>query len=54
MSVLQGYNGSIIAYGQTGTGKTYTIEGESGDEARGIIPRASEHIFDCMLINIYY
>ncbi|XP_062507660.1 uncharacterized protein LOC134184072 isoform X2 [Corticium candelabrum] len=46
MSVLQGYNGSIIAYGQTGTGKTYTIEGESGDEARGIIPRASEHIFD--------
>jgi kinesin family protein 3/17 len=27
-SVLEGYNGSIIAYGQTGTGKTYTIEGD--------------------------
>lgn len=28
-SVLQGYNGSIIAYGQTGTGKTYTMEGSN-------------------------
>eukprot|EP00730_Choanoeca_flexa_P002486 TRINITY_DN11067_c0_g1_i3.p1 TRINITY_DN11067_c0_g1~~TRINITY_DN11067_c0_g1_i3.p1 ORF type:complete len:1163 (+),score=245.02 TRINITY_DN11067_c0_g1_i3:231-3719(+) len=44
-SVLEGYNGSIIAYGQTGTGKTFTIEGGHGD-ARGIIPRASEEIFD--------
>lgn len=25
---LEGYNGTIFAYGQTGTGKTYTIEGE--------------------------
>jgi len=24
---LQGYNAAIIAYGQTGTGKTYTMEG---------------------------
>jgi kinesin family protein 3/17 len=23
---LQGYNATIIAYGQTGTGKTYTME----------------------------
>ena len=44
LSILQGYNGSIIAYGQTGTGKTYTIEGGT-DENRGIIPRASEEIF---------
>eukprot|EP00039_Didymoeca_costata_P009289 m.122748 g.122748 ORF g.122748 m.122748 type:complete len:1176 (+) comp14429_c0_seq3:204-3731(+) len=44
LSALDGYNGSIIAYGQTGTGKTYTIEGLSG-EARGIIPRASEEVF---------
>eukprot|EP00047_Mylnosiga_fluctuans_P022700 m.124605 g.124605 ORF g.124605 m.124605 type:complete len:1235 (-) comp9354_c0_seq1:147-3851(-) len=44
LSILEGYNGSIIAYGQTGTGKTFTIEGGS-EEARGIIPRTSEDIF---------
>ena len=27
MSVLEGYNGTIFAYGQTGTGKTFTMEG---------------------------
>ena len=27
-SVLAGFNGTIFAYGQTGTGKTYTMEGE--------------------------
>ena len=26
-SVFQGYNGTIFAYGQTGTGKTFTMEG---------------------------
>lgn len=43
-SVLNGYNGSVIASGQTGSGKTYTIEGLTGS-AKGIIPRATEHIF---------
>lgn len=27
LSVLEGYNSTILAYGQTGTGKTYTMEG---------------------------
>ena len=27
VSVLEGYNATILAYGQTGTGKTYTMEG---------------------------
>jgi hypothetical protein len=45
LSVLQGYNATLIAYGQTGTGKTYTMEGFTSDEHRGIIPRSVEEIF---------
>nr|XP_033819713.1 kinesin-like protein KIF3B isoform X3 [Geotrypetes seraphini] len=45
-SVLQGFNGTIFAYGQTGTGKTYTMEGLRSDpEKRGVIPNSFEHIF---------
>ncbi|KAL3616576.1 hypothetical protein CASFOL_039966 [Castilleja foliolosa] len=45
-SVLDGYNGTVMAYGQTGTGKTYTL-GRLGDEdtsARGIMVRSMEDI----------
>ena len=47
LSVLEGYNATIFAYGQTGTGKTFTMEGfrSSTDPARGIIPRSMEEIF---------
>ncbi|XP_048464317.1 kinesin-like protein KIF3B [Rhincodon typus] len=45
-SVLLGFNGTIFAYGQTGTGKTYTMEGLRTDpERRGVIPNSFEHIF---------
>ena len=47
-SVLEGYNATILAYGQTGTGKTHTMEGfkyTGGDPHRGIIPRSMEDIF---------
>ncbi|NXW11002.1 KIF3C protein, partial [Fregetta grallaria] len=45
-SVLQGFNGTIFAYGQTGTGKTYTMQGAWAEpEKRGIIPISFEHIF---------
>ncbi|XP_074537353.1 kinesin-like protein KIF3B [Halichoeres trimaculatus] len=45
-SVLLGFNGTIFAYGQTGTGKTYTMEGVKNDpERRGVIPNSFEHIF---------
>lgn len=46
-SVLEGFNGTIFAYGQTGTGKTFTMEGiRSQPELRGIIPSSFAHIFD--------
>ena len=31
MSVLEGYNSTILAYGQTGTGKTFTMEGRTAE-----------------------
>ncbi|KAK3232525.1 hypothetical protein Dsin_004406 [Dipteronia sinensis] len=45
-SVLNGYNGTIMAYGQTGTGKTYTVGRLGKDDAseRGIMVRALEDI----------
>lgn len=42
-SVLEGFNGTIFAYGQTGTGKTFTMEGCADDP--GVIPRSFTHIF---------
>ena len=45
-NVIQGYNGTIFAYGQTGTGKTFTITGVPDDaQNKGIMPRAFENIF---------
>ncbi|KAG7331806.1 hypothetical protein KOW79_005775 [Hemibagrus wyckioides] len=45
-SVLRGFNGTVLAYGQTGTGKTYTMQGEWMEaERRGIMPSSFEHIF---------
>ncbi|XP_052211329.1 kinesin-like protein KIN-UB [Diospyros lotus] len=45
-SVLDGYNGTVMAYGQTGTGKTYTLGrlGEEDTADRGIMVRAMEDI----------
>lgn len=43
-TVLSGGNACIFAYGQTGTGKTYTMMGT--EEAPGILPRAVEHIWE--------
>ena len=42
-SAIDGYRCCIFAYGQTGTGKTHTMQGGSGEE-RGIIPRSLEMI----------
>jgi hypothetical protein len=46
-SVLQGFNGTIFAYGQTGAGKSHTMEGLADPpDMRGIIPNSFKHIFD--------
>ncbi|KAL2755238.1 hypothetical protein ACRALDRAFT_1064934 [Sodiomyces alcalophilus JCM 7366] len=45
--ILNGYNGTVFAYGQTGAGKSYTMMGSSidDDDGRGVIPRIVEQIF---------
>nr|AMS24216.1 kinesin 5c protein [Marsilea vestita] len=53
--VLEGFNCTIFAYGQTGTGKTFTMEG-SGRKPKdggmptdaGVIPRAVQQIVDTL------
>ncbi|XP_013965533.1 centromere-associated protein E isoform X3 [Canis lupus familiaris] len=42
-SAIQGYNGTIFAYGQTASGKTYTMMGSQ--DYLGVIPRAIHDIF---------
>ena len=45
---MEGYNGTIFAYGQSGSGKTYTMYGPDifDDVYKGIIPRIVEDIFN--------
>ncbi|KAM3822766.1 kinesin-like protein KIF9 isoform 2-T2 [Vipera latastei] len=46
---LNGYNGTIMCYGQTGAGKTFTMTGTTGNfKHRGIIPRAIQQVFQSM------
>ncbi|KAL8298213.1 hypothetical protein RB597_006888 [Gaeumannomyces tritici] len=50
--MLTGYNCTIFAYGQTGTGKTYTMTGDMQEsmgilsDAAGIIPRVLQALFN--------
>lgn len=45
-SVFEGFNGTVFAYGQTSSGKTYTMLGPSiSDQTAGIIPRVADRIF---------
>uniref|UniRef100_A0A3P8ZSP3 Kinesin-like protein n=1 Tax=Esox lucius TaxID=8010 RepID=A0A3P8ZSP3_ESOLU len=46
LGAVEGYNGTVMCFGQTGAGKTYTITGASGSyQERGIIPRAIQEVF---------
>ncbi|ORZ35888.1 P-loop containing nucleoside triphosphate hydrolase protein, partial [Catenaria anguillulae PL171] len=45
-AVLQGFNGTVFVYGQTGTGKTFSMQGvPTVPDLRGIIPNAFHQIF---------
>ena len=47
-SALDGFNATFFCYGQTSSGKTFTMEGLSPDdnETKGVLPRAMEYIFE--------
>ena len=45
-SALEGINGTIFCYGQTASGKTYTMEGIHNDtKLMGVIPRMMQYVF---------
>lgn len=39
-SALDGYKVCLFSYGQTGAGKTHTMQGSRSHQGQGIIPRA--------------
>lgn len=45
--IMKGYNGTICAYGQSGSGKTHTMMGDmEKQDLKGLTPRIVESIFD--------
>jgi kinesin family member 5 len=46
-NLMEGFNSTLIAYGQTSSGKTYTIQGydNKSDELKGVIPRLMSDLF---------
>nr|CCC95914.1 unnamed protein product [Trypanosoma congolense IL3000] len=46
-AVLQGYNATVFAYGQSGSGKTHTMTGRLGDpEMWGMMPQVVNYLFN--------
>ena len=49
-SILEGFNATIFAYGQTGCGKSFSMQGPASPpaptEMRGVIPNAFAHLFE--------
>lgn len=60
--VMDGYNATVLAYGQTGAGKTYTMTGPVAKsyQLRGVIPRAIAQVgmhvkyWDIMIIYTHH
>lgn len=47
--VLLGFDATAFAYGQTGTGKTHTMEGDLGsEEGRGLVPRVAQAMVEAL------
>ena len=45
-SIIEGYNATLMCYGQTGAGKTFTMVGGSQNyKYSGLIPRTINHLF---------
>lgn len=54
---VAGYDISVIAYGQSGSGKTYTIFGPGlhcafSETEYGVIPRVTREIFSRMTVSV--
>ena len=45
-SCMNGINGTIFAYGQTSSGKTFTMNGDENGTFPGLLPLSGSHIFD--------
>lgn len=45
-NILDGFNGTIMAYGQTSSGKTHTMQGHdiNDKEHKGLIPRIVNYL----------
>ncbi|CAD7928767.1 unnamed protein product [Amoebophrya sp. A25] len=50
LSVMEGFNGTVFAYGQTSSGKTHTMQGPDihDPDLQGVIPRMVWTIFDAI------
>lgn len=44
-NALDGYNCSLLAYGQTSSGKSYSMMGGADDDTQGLIPRICSALF---------
>mmetsp|Transcript_17621 Transcript_17621/g.17589 ORF Transcript_17621/g.17589 Transcript_17621/m.17589 type:complete len:735 (-) Transcript_17621:34-2238(-) len=55
-SVMQGFNGTVFAYGQTSSGKTFTMSGPdfTDPDLMGIIPRMVGTVFDQIAMSEEY
>ena len=45
---LEGYHSNLLAYGQTGAGKTYTMQGDGSNEGKGLLPRCLDYVFGAL------